>query len=65
MRVGFGFIWVAIATLIGTPIAGALLRASGTYTAPCCFGGGLIISGTVLLSVARFRLVKTRGKWKV
>ncbi|KAK4701861.1 hypothetical protein P7C70_g4363, partial [Phenoliferia sp. Uapishka_3] len=65
VRVGFGFAFVALATLIGTPIAGALLTASGTYAAPCGFAGGMILVGTASLSMARQRVVRKKGVWKV
>ncbi|KAI5474375.1 MFS monocarboxylate transporter [Pseudohyphozyma bogoriensis] len=64
-RVGFGFFFIALATLVGTPIAGALLKAGGSYWAPCAFGGAVTTVGAVLLALARWILVKRHGKWKV
>ncbi|BGP33885.1 hypothetical protein JCM10296v2_005692 [Rhodotorula toruloides] len=54
LRSGIGFFFVALATLIGSPIAGALLTATnGSYVAALCFGGGMAMVGTVLLVFAR------------
>ncbi|EGU12195.1 putative Monocarboxylate permease [Rhodotorula toruloides ATCC 204091] len=54
LRSGIGFFFVALATLIGSPIAGALLTATnGSYVAALCFGGGMAMVGTVFLVFAR------------
>ncbi|GAA5825469.1 hypothetical protein JCM11251_007000 [Rhodosporidiobolus azoricus] len=46
LRSGLGFFFVALAVLIGSPIAGALLQATGgSYVAALCFGGGLALIG--------------------
>lgn len=54
VRGGFGFLHVAIAALIGSPIAGALLNAAGgSYVPPLCFGGAMATLGVCLLVVGR------------
>jgi hypothetical protein len=66
LRGGIGFLFVAVAALIGSPIAGAvLLAANNSYVAPCCFGGAMSTVGTVLLVLGRQTQVKRRGTNKV
>ncbi|KAM0756107.1 MFS general substrate transporter [Meredithblackwellia eburnea MCA 4105] len=66
MRVGYGLFLVAIATLIGSPIAGALLSAAGgSYAAPFSFAGAACIAGSGLLAIARFSQARSRGTQKV
>lgn len=64
-RAGLGFLFVSVACLIGNPIAGALLSATGGYVAPCVFGGCATLVGTGLLAAVRFTQVKRRGHWRV
>src|SRR5690349_9526814 len=64
LRSGVGFLFVAVAALIGSPVAGALLTASGgNYVAPCCFGGACAMVGCALLTAARRCQVKRKGTW--
>ncbi|BGP49746.1 hypothetical protein JCM10450v2_005651 [Rhodotorula kratochvilovae] len=70
VRAGLGFIFVSVATLIGSPVAGAILRATpgggGTnYVGVCAFGGCAVLVGTGLLAAARAMEVKRRGTWRV
>ncbi|GAA5841041.1 hypothetical protein JCM11251_006792 [Rhodosporidiobolus azoricus] len=68
VRSGVGFIFVSLACLCGNPIAGAILRATGTgdnYLGVCIFGGCSVFVGSGLLSVARMYQVRRRGTWKV
>ncbi|GAA5893860.1 hypothetical protein JCM6882_003113 [Rhodosporidiobolus microsporus] len=62
LRSGIGFLHVALAVLIGSPIAGALLQLTGgSYVAALCFGGGLAVVGCGLLAVGRREVVRRRG----
>ncbi|GAA6017653.1 hypothetical protein JCM10207_001237 [Rhodosporidiobolus poonsookiae] len=65
LRSGLGFFFVALATLIGSPIAGALLGATGgSYVAALCFGGGMAVLGVGLLAVGRREVVRRKGtRW--
>ncbi|GAA6003604.1 hypothetical protein JCM10207_003503 [Rhodosporidiobolus poonsookiae] len=68
VRSGLGFIFVAFACLAGSPIAGAILRASSTgdnYLGTCLFGGCATLVGTGMLTCARAFQVKKKGTWKV
>ncbi|KAK4049906.1 hypothetical protein OIO90_005295 [Microbotryomycetes sp. JL221] len=56
LRSGIGFFAMAIAALIGSPIAGQLLALSSdkpNYMGPCCFGGASAMLGCVCLVGAR------------
>jgi hypothetical protein len=67
-RAGLGFIFVAFACLAGSPVAGAILRSNGqgdNYLGVCLFGGCSTLVGTGLLTLARARMVKRKGTWKV
>ncbi|GAA5823875.1 hypothetical protein JCM3770_000200 [Rhodotorula araucariae] len=62
LRSGLGFLFVALATLIGSPIAGALLAATGgSYVAALCFGAGMAVAGCGLLVLGRRTQVRRRG----
>ncbi|BGP18274.1 hypothetical protein JCM10213_007905 [Rhodosporidiobolus nylandii] len=66
LRGGIGFFFVALATLIGSPIAGALLAATGgSYVAALCFGGGMASAGCVLLWAGRREVVRRKGTSRV
>lgn len=66
LRAGTGFLFVAMGALCGSPIAGAILKASGGgYFAPCCFGGGCALMGCALLVAARRTQVVRIGSAKV
>lgn len=65
VRAGLGFLFVAITSLVGSPIAGAVLRASGSFTAVCVFGGGAVMVGSLLLSLGRVTQVRRKKNWKV
>ncbi|KAH7359784.1 major facilitator superfamily domain-containing protein [Pyrenochaeta sp. MPI-SDFR-AT-0127] len=52
-RLGMAFTGMGIATLIGGPISGALLKASGSYVVPICWNSALMATGTGLIIVAR------------
>ena len=62
LRSGIGFFFVGLATLIGSPIAGALLAATdGSYVAALCFGGGMAVLGCALLVLGRATQVRRRS----
>ncbi|GAA5881265.1 hypothetical protein JCM16303_004870 [Sporobolomyces ruberrimus] len=61
LRSGLGFFAIGLASLIGSPVAGALLKATGGYTAACSFGGGCALCGCVLLALGRSTQVRRRG----
>ncbi|KAK4051964.1 hypothetical protein OIO90_004494 [Microbotryomycetes sp. JL221] len=66
VRSGVGFIFVAIGVLMGSPLAGQiLLAADGNYLAPLLYAGLASILGTVLLVLARIKIAKVKGTWKV
>ncbi|KAK4050261.1 hypothetical protein OIV83_003582 [Microbotryomycetes sp. JL201] len=66
VRAGVGFIFVAVGVLLGSPMAGQILiAADGKYWAPCTYSGIVAILGSALLLVARMRLARARGTWKV
>lgn len=52
-RLGMAFTGMGITTLIGGPISGALLGANGSYVAPICWNGALMVFGTGLVTAAR------------
>ncbi|GAA5951022.1 hypothetical protein JCM21900_004132 [Sporobolomyces salmonicolor] len=61
LRGGIGFFFVALASLIGSPAAGALLTSSGGYVAPCAFGGAMAVGGCALLFLGRGVQVRRKG----
>lgn len=66
LRSGLGFLFVGLATLIGSPIAGALLaRTGGSYVAALCFGGAMAVGGCALLVLGRGTQVRRRGTARV
>ncbi|GAA5864876.1 hypothetical protein JCM3774_004258 [Rhodotorula dairenensis] len=66
LRSGIGFLFVALATLIGSPIAGALLIATnGSYVAALCFGGSMATIGVVLLCFGRRYQVRRKSSQRV
>lgn len=65
LRGGIGFFAIGLASLIGSPIAGVLLRSTGSYTAACCFGGGCALGGCVLLFLGRSTQVRRKGTHRV
>lgn len=52
-RLGQSFACLAVGVLIGTPIGGAILRATGGYDAVWAFAGSTLIVAAVLLTSAR------------
>lgn len=71
-RGGLGMLFVSFSALIGTPIAGAILRATpssdgkpSNYTGVCAFGGCSVLLGTACLTVARQLQVRRKGTWRV
>ncbi|GAA5906689.1 uncharacterized protein JCM6883_004556 [Sporobolomyces salmoneus] len=60
IRGGLGFFAIGVASLIGSPVAGALLKATEGYTAACSFGGGCALVGCVLLALGRSTQVRRR-----
>ncbi|GAA6033849.1 hypothetical protein JCM8097_000369 [Rhodosporidiobolus ruineniae] len=66
LRSGIGFFFVALATLIGSPIAGALLKTTGgSYVAALCFGGAMAMLGVGLLWAGRREVVRRKGTSRV
>ncbi|GAA5874461.1 hypothetical protein JCM8547_007368 [Rhodosporidiobolus lusitaniae] len=66
LRGGIGFFFVALAVLIGSPIAGALLNVTGgSYTAALCFGGAMAAVGCGFLAVGRGMVVRKKGTRRV
>ncbi|KAI5476009.1 MFS monocarboxylate transporter [Pseudohyphozyma bogoriensis] len=65
-RAGVGFFFMAVAALIGSPIAGFILSAANEqYWTACTFGGGCTIVGTGLLVIARHIQSKKKGTQKI
>ncbi|KAK4051966.1 hypothetical protein OIO90_004496 [Microbotryomycetes sp. JL221] len=64
-RSGVAFIFVGVATLIGTPISGALLRRTPSFVAPICWSGIVLAIGLAFFIVARFAQAREKGTWKV
>lgn len=52
-RLGMAFTVIAFSALVGGPIAGALLRASGGYVVPICWSSASTVVGTGLCVGAR------------
>ncbi|KAL3421605.1 major facilitator superfamily transporter [Phlyctema vagabunda] len=66
VRQGVLFSCISIATLTGSPIAGAILsRQHGTYWGLQVFAGAMMVASTVLLIAARVVLVGYKVKVKV
>ncbi|GAA5841939.1 hypothetical protein JCM9279_003163 [Rhodotorula babjevae] len=70
VRTGLGFILISIAALFGSPVAGAILRATpsstGTnYLGVCIFGGCAVLVGTVCLSATWWLQRRRKGTWRV
>ncbi|GAA6061860.1 hypothetical protein JCM10212_001293 [Sporobolomyces blumeae] len=64
LRGGIGFFFIALASLIGSPVAGALLKRTGTYTAALGFGGACAFVGCALLFLARQTQVRRKStRW--
>ncbi|GAA6054778.1 hypothetical protein NBRC10513_007412 [Rhodotorula toruloides] len=68
VRAGLGFQFVALASLIGSPVAGAILGATprtasgeANYLGVCVFGGCATLVGAGLLAVARGCQVRSKG----
>jgi len=70
VRTGLGFILISVAALIGSLVAGAILRATpsstGTnYLGVCVFGGCAVLVGTVCLSATWWLQRRRKGTWRV
>ncbi|GAA5940480.1 uncharacterized protein JCM15063_002341 [Sporobolomyces koalae] len=61
LRSGVGFFFIGLASLIGSPAAGALLKATGGYIAACSFGGACCFVGCALLFLGRLTQVRRRA----
>lgn len=57
-RMGMGFAFVSVGMLIGTPITGAILQASG-FKYIWVFGGTFMCVGSIFLALSRF----AQGGW--
>ncbi|OJJ50115.1 hypothetical protein ASPZODRAFT_89959 [Penicilliopsis zonata CBS 506.65] len=55
---GMGMTIVAVAGLTGSPITGALIENSGSYTSAAVFCGVVVLFGVVLTFIAKIRLDK-------
>lgn len=64
-RTSLAFAIVAFASLAGTPITGALLNNTRSYTAPACFAGACVLLGVSIGLVGRRLVVKRTGTWRV
>ena len=53
-NLGMGFMIGSIGVLIGTPISGAILRSSGTFTGLQAFSGSIVIFSGILLGFLPF-----------
>ncbi|PVH93297.1 MFS general substrate transporter [Periconia macrospinosa] len=63
-RTGMGLGWVGVSSLIGPPIAGALVQSNGgDYTIAIVWGASMMLAGTVIMGLARISL--TGWKFKV
>ena len=60
---GIVFMAMGIASLIGTPVAGALVQGSGGYNGARIWAGVTMIAGSTLVGVAR--ILKTGRRLKV
>ncbi|KAG8739439.1 hypothetical protein FRC12_016296 [Ceratobasidium sp. 428] len=61
VRLGFAFTFIGIATLIGTPISGALLTDDYLWYRPIIFAGIAILTGATCLTIARSMHVGHKG----
>ena len=52
-RMGMGFGITSIGLLVGTPISGAILNATGSFSYVWAFGGALTVAGTLLIMASR------------
>ncbi|KIK60071.1 hypothetical protein GYMLUDRAFT_85576 [Collybiopsis luxurians FD-317 M1] len=64
-RMGTTFFFMSFGTLLGTPIDGVLLGSQFHWWKAIVFSGVLMASGTLLISAARFPVVKRKGSQKV
>ncbi|PVI04983.1 MFS general substrate transporter [Periconia macrospinosa] len=62
-RLGMAFTAVGLSALSGGPLGGAILRASGGYTAVICWGASSCVMAFVLCTSAR--VMKHGWSWKV
>ncbi|KAK9461674.1 putative mfs monocarboxylate transporter protein [Lipomyces oligophaga] len=53
-RMGMSFAFASFGLLIGTPVAGALLRSPATYTATMCWCGGVTAVALIVLIMTRW-----------
>ena len=56
-NLGMAFMIDSTGVLIGTPISGAILRSSGTFSGLQAFGGSIVILSGILLGLARISKV--------
>lgn len=52
-RMGMGFSVFSVGLLVGTPICGAILNATGSYTYVWVFSGVLTVAGTAFIAASR------------
>jgi MFS family permease len=60
-RIGMGFGIISMGLLVGTPISGAILSATGSYAYVWVWGGILTVVGTLLLIASRI----LHGGWNI
>ena len=60
-RMGLVFLISAVPGLVTSPVAGAILSGSGSWTGLKAFAGAAILAGSALTWAAR--IVFTRGRW--
>jgi hypothetical protein len=56
-NLGMAFMIDSTGVLIGTPISGAILRTSGTFSGLQAFGGSIVIVSGILMGIARISKV--------
>ncbi|KAG8680030.1 hypothetical protein FRC08_016583 [Ceratobasidium sp. 394] len=61
VRLGFAFTFIGIATLVGTPISGALLTEEYLWHRPIIFAGVVVLAGSTCLTIARYIHVQHKG----
>ncbi|KAJ2973946.1 hypothetical protein NQ176_g6313 [Zarea fungicola] len=54
-RIGIGYLSMAVASLIGSPVAGALVQSVG-YDAARIFAGALILAGSIAMAGSRLKI---------
>ncbi len=59
-RMGMGFAVVSVGLLVGTPVTGQILQASG-FKYVWIFGGTMLIAGSFFTALARM----AQGNWKL